>query len=94
MIPWHNLLRARETAEAIVSPEPRVAPNPPAEWVRRGDDRLDESAVDRLALALHDRYHGEHTPERGKAECARLSGAYDDVYVLEPLILDLIRAAS
>jgi hypothetical protein len=72
-----------------------VAPLPSGEWVPRGDQRLDDSTVESLALALHDRRHGDHVPERGKAAaCARLSGAYDDVYALEPLIVALVERGA
>ena len=67
---------------------------PPSEWVPRGTVRLDDATVERLALALHERRHGDHVPEHGKAACARLSGAFDDVYAIEPLIVALIRGAS
>lgn len=86
MIPWWQ---HRIHAEAITAPD-----LPADEWVPRGEQRLDDSTVDRLALALHDRWCGDATPEKGKKECARLSGAYDDVYVLEPLIVELLRGAS
>ena len=69
---------------------PDTTPPEPVPLVPRGVRRLPEATVDRLAIALHDRWHGDHTPERGKSECARLAGAYDDVFVLEPLILDEI----
>lgn len=59
-------------------------------WVERGSERLDDATVERLALALHERRHGNHTPERGNAACARASGAFDDVYAIEPLIVALI----
>jgi hypothetical protein len=69
-------------------------PPPPAPaWVERGDQRLDDATVERLALALHERRHGNHVGDQGKAACARLSGAFDDVYAIEPLIVALVGGA-
>lgn len=85
MIPWRALTRATSAAQTLAAPA--------ADWVTRGDQRLDDSAVERLALALHERRHGSHQSERGEAACARLSGAYDDVYAIEPVILELMRGA-
>lgn len=79
--------RHRAIVAASLVPTP-----PPGQYVTRGDQRLDDATVERLAVALHERYHGEHPhPGVTEAECARLAGAYDDVYVLEPLIVDLLK---
>lgn len=78
--PWKHL-RTGPPVEPI-APIPSDVP--------RGTVRLDDAQVQRLALALHER-RCSHTAERSQAECARISGAFDDVYAIEPEILALMR---
>ena len=62
------------------------------------DDGLGEQVRNELAIALHHRWHGDRSEtEPGKAlteadriECARLSGAFDDVASIEPIIIRLL----
>ena len=73
---------------AEVAPEPTSTPGPDFPASVEG---LPDSVRERLALALHERWH--RSSEGDAVACARLSGAFDDVAVLEPLILDLMRGA-
>lgn len=76
-------------AAAITSPALAPAATPPAPEGLTGDQR------DRLAWALHHRWHGDHRQgdEAARLRCARLSGAYDDVAAIEPIILTLLNGA-
>jgi hypothetical protein len=78
-------LPAKSTAPE--TPVPLSCPNPVTEG------HLTQQQWEDLALALHDRWHGTHEPERGVAACARLSGAFDDAAMVAPLIAGWIDAA-
>ena len=76
-------------ARRIATPDP-VAPVPAP--TPAGATGLTQHQRDCLAVALHTRWHGDHTPIRGsKADCAALAGAYDDVAAIESLIVAWIR---
>lgn len=72
------------------TPDP-VAPVPPP--VPAGATGLTQHQRDCLAVALHDRWHGDHAPIKGrtKADCAAAAGAYDDVAAIESLVVEWIR---
>ena len=53
---------------------------------------LGSARREQLAIALHERWHGAHTPDHGKAECARRAGCFEDVAAIEALILSYILA--
>lgn len=83
MLTWPRRPRPNATVARVLAIPAFV---PPA-----ADGGLSDRQRERLAIALHERYHGVHVPERGLAECARLSGAYDDVAAIEPIIVGWIR---
>lgn len=79
VIPWWN----RAAAAAPIYDTGDVVAIPPADQVPRVHPWLTDAQVDILALALHER---RHICAGGYSEtaCARLSGAFDDVYAIEP----------
>ena len=90
---WPNVA-SRGLTYPTPSAESAPGPSQPVSEPAISAEGLTDTARDRLAVALHTRWHGDCTGPGGKVECARRAGAYDDVAVLEPLILDLIRGAS
>lgn len=68
-----------------VTPAPATTPT--------GATGLTQHQRDTLAVALHRRWHGEHVTTT-EARCAELSGAYDDVAAIEPILLGWIRGAA
>lgn len=55
---------------------------------------LADEQVEVLALALHRRWHGDHRLGVSEVACARISGAFDDVAAIQPLIVGLIRGGA
>ena len=78
-----------QSPSAEVAPEPTSTPGPDLPASVEG---LADSVREALALALHERWHRpQHEGDR--VACARLSGAFDDVAAIEPVILALLRGA-
>lgn len=71
--------------------EPETAPETPAPSSYPG---LTAHRFTHLVNAIHERWHGQHTPEGGKTKCAELAGAGDDIAAIAPDISDWILEAE